>query len=605
MTIDRFTPMGGCGHIAHILHQACPVCTNSMGNVDVIALITKRLKDEPPIEPPKATRNEPATTFVEPQKPVVIEEEEPIIPILIEWSDVIAEKCFRSLAWFVRTYWPIMMPGITLHWNWHLEEICRHVQAVLEEWITKQLDPTYKMKCQNFVINCPPRSLKSTIVSICAPAWMWLRWPSWKALFLSANPHVAIRDARACHVLITGEWYCTLKNTLAERFEEDSDERRKFEWGIDPGHDADGDFANTAGGIRLAMGFTAIVVGLGGDAIFIDDPNDAKKVLSEAERTRVNDTWDLSLANRVNDYMSSVRIMIMQRLHEQDLTGHVMAEGSWIQLPIPLEYDPEWVIETPFGYHDPRTVAGECVHPARFSPEVIASELKRLGSYGFAGQMNQRPAPLEGGIFARGYWNFCKLNIKQPDLNPLQGCKPIMGTCKRPAGCTDRPAMDIPFLDSLTITVDATFGSLEVHASNVGLLVIGRKGADNFVLHDSTKARTFPDTKSAIKEMLAMFPSASRTLIEKKANGAAIIQDLQHDVSGLIPIEANENWVSRANAMLPSVESGNWYLLEGAPWLEAFVGEFGVFPNGAKDDRIDAAAQFSAYFNDGNSLPDW
>lgn len=599
--------MMACGHIAHILKQPCPSCAEvkaeAMGSAEVIHLITKRLKLDEASTVPDVLPNRTIAECVEPNK--TPEPEEPKLPILIEYSDVVAEKCRRSLARFVREYWPYMMPGIPLHWNWHLEEICRHVQLVLEEWINKQLDSSYEMKCQNLVINCPPRSLKSTIVSICAPAWMWLRWPSWKALFLSANPQVAIRDARACHVLVTHVWYSSLKTRLAERFPEGSNDREKYDWSLDKNQDADGNFANTSGGVRMAMGFTAIVTGLGGDAIFVDDPNDAKKVLSEAERDRVNDTWDLSLANRVNDYMSSVRIMIMQRLHEQDLTGHVMAEGSWIQLPIPLEYDPEWEIATPFGYHDPRTVAGECVHPARFSQKVIDSERKRLGSYGFAGQMNQRPAPMEGGIFNRGYWNFCKLDIKQEDINPLAGCKPILGTCKRPAGCTERPAMAIPFLDSIAITVDATFGSLGPDASNVGLLVVGIKSADRFVLHDTTKARTFPETLTAIKELLAMFPAVSRTLIEKKANGAAIMQTLQHEISGLIAIEANENWIARANAMLPSVESGNWYLLEGAPWLEAFVGEFGVFPNGSKDDRIDAAAQLAAYFGDYNSLPDW
>lgn len=546
------------------------------------------------IPPPAKTTLDPARIRAAAMK---------VIPTL---DDIEAERCRRSLAYFVRRAWPEMMPGIPLHWNWHLEEMCRHVQAMLEEWMKKQRDPLYVMKAQNLIINCPPRSLKSTIVSICAPAWMWLRWPSWKGLFLSANPKVAVRDARGCRSLIDCSWYQNLKTLLASRHEEGSKEREFFNWTMDTEHDADGNFANSSGGTRQAMGFTAIVVGLGGDAIFIDDPNDMKKVVSEPERARINDTWDLSLMNRVNDYDSSIRVMIMQRGHEDDLTGHWVATMNpkrLIHLIIPLEFDPELMIRSPFGYADPRTIAGEILHRARFSEETVL-DLKK-DPWRFAAQYNQNPAPQAGGMFNREWWNFCTL-VRQDGLDPLPGCKVEFDHelyPKRPKGCDmKRPAKPIPFLDVLAISVDATFGSDVEGNSKVGLLVIGAKSVERFVIEDRTRQMTFPDTCDALRQLAKDFPTASLKIIEKKANGAAVMQTLEHEVGGIVPIENNENYAIRWNAMVPSVRAGNWFLLEHTPWVTPFVSEFAMAPKGANDDRIDAASTLQKHLEMGGYM---
>jgi predicted phage terminase large subunit-like protein len=521
-------------------------------------------------------------------------------------DDIEAEKCRKSLSYFVRKAWLVINPGIVLHWNWHLEEICKHVQAMLEEWIHAQMDPAYRMKAQNLIVNCPPRALKSTIVSVCAPAWMWLRWPSWKALFLSANPRVAVRDARQCRALIEDPWYQALREILSERYEEGSPERERFGWTLDPKHNADTDFANTSGGVRMAMGFTAVVTGLGGDAIFVDDPNDMKKVVSETERARINDTWDLSLSNRINDYDRSIRVMIMQRGHELDLTGHwvaTMSPKKLIHLVMPLEFDAELVTKSPFGYRDPRTKPGECLHTARFSPETI-EELK--AKPGFSAQYNQKPVPDDGLLFMRGWWNFCTLYARD-GLDGLKGHVPnpdyplIDDSCPaRPRGCTNRPAKVLPYdPDVVAVTIDATFGSLEETASAVGALVVLIKGADRFVIADRTKARTFNETLDLMRELKREFPFATLRVIEKKANGAAVINALEHEIGGLVAIENNENHAIRWNAMSPTVRAGNWYLLEHAPWATAFVAEFAQAPRGAKDDRIDAASTLEKHLATG------
>lgn len=649
-----------CMSIAHAIGAPCNACAPrpmSIEVMDVIAELTRNMKhlEDVPLAQPTEVKHGPARVTLStvdvprPSEAMTLDaaryaaqdeykvggiSKENVPPTLVGLTheEIIAERCRRSLSYFVRTAWLVIMPGIPLHWNWHLEQMCRHIQGMLEEWIKRANDPTYEMKAQNLAINCPPRSLKSTILSVCAPAWMWIRWPSFKFLFLSANPRVAQRDAHACTALIEGAWYTELRQILAEQYEPGTPEHKRVAWTITrPGVM---EYTNSEGGVRIAMGFTAVVVGLGGDGIFIDDPNDTKKVMAEAERAKINDTWDLSLCNRVNSYTDSIRVMIMQRCHEMDLTGHwheSMPDESTIYLVMPLEYDPEQALESsaksPFGYRDPRTILNECIHPARFSPAVIASELKRLGPYGFAGQMNQKPTPLEGGAFKRTWWRFCHVTSPEPGHQPLKGTmleklwrpqvdgervyarKPHTNAVNRPMGCDlEAPSRAIPWLDALVISVDATFGSLKDDASRVGLMCIGLHGADRYVLEDRTVQRTFPETCDAIRGLKKDFPSATYVLIERKANGEAVISTLTTEIGGCVPIDDNENWMVRANAMLPYVAGGNWFLLDGAQWVPAFITEFSMFPNGAHDDRIDTCSQVSKYFSGGGggrSLPDW
>lgn len=547
-------------------------------------------------------------------------------------QEIEAELCRRSLAYFVRAYWPVFAPGIKLHWNWHLEMICKHVQAVLEEWMKKQRDPDYKMLVQNLAVNCPPRSLKSTIVSICTPAWMWLRFPSWKSIFVSSNPRVAVRDARGCRKCLESEWYQAIKATIAAEYPEGSPERHALEWELVGAGDLE--YSNSAGGVRIAMSFKTMATGQGADAIFIDDPNDAKKVMSEKERASVNDTWDLALCNRVNDYNSSVRIMIMQRLHEMDLTGHwrtVMPIELTFYLAIPLEFDRDMDIEnekSPFGYYDPRTEEGVLLHPARLDHgPALEAERVRLGPYGFAGQMNQKPVPLEGGSFKRAAWNFFYIASAERHHHGLTGSivdhnrgtfdyvggtkipmgkdsalqwapiDPLRKPSVRPKGCdTSRPAIPMPFLDRLVISVDASFGSEKATASRVCIIAAGMRGVDKFLIENRTKVRSVDDTKDAIRQIVRDFPSASVVLIERKAAGHDVCVTLKSEISGITPIDDNSNWMDRANGMLPGFLAGNWYILEGAQWSTSIVNEFSMFPNGAHDDQIDTCSQLAKYY---------
>lgn len=506
-----------------------------------------------------------------------------------------AERARRSLAeFFVQAFPEIEPSGVELEHGWHITAICDHVQWQLECRARALADPEYTIPCLDLLVNVPPRTMKTLIIQVAAVAWAWLHWPELRIMCLSINPTVAKHASDLCRQLIRSAWY---QDTF------------KPEWQIREDKDGVTSFGNTAGGHRDVRGWTANVVGEGADWRIVDDPNDPKKAHSAVERGSVNDRWRYTLANRKNSPRLTITTGIQQRVHEDDWSAHRIVE-SWVRLILPMEFevthpyagptpmpvandnrlDREAVAGKHAAMHtwkDPRKVEGEILHP-RFTREFLDKTKIELGSYGYAGQMQQRPSPSEGGLFKRAHWRFFRIDGEQPGAYP------------RPAGCADpelHPTTTISLseLDWIAISCDATFGKT-AQADNVGLLVIGGKRANRYVLHDSTRKMTISENKAAIIGLRATYPRAKTILIELKANGQAVIDELTGYIDGMIGVNPEGGKESRANASQPSVESGNWYLLDGAPWLDAFVEEFANFPNGRNDDRVDAWSQCAIHF---------
>ncbi len=492
-----------------------------------------------------------------------------------ELTQLDAEAATLDLAEFVRLGWHVLEP-MDLEWNWHHEALCRNVQGMFEEWLHRRDDKKFKMRWQKLVVNICPSSLKSRIIMVYAIAWMWLRCPTWSVLCVSVNPANVNRDAEATRDLVTSRWY---RETFG------------ITWKIRDDIDSKAKFVTTAGGQRIARGLSAKFTGIHVDAILLDDPDDANDVHSEAERRKRSGKLE-SMSSRLNDKRVFVMIVSQQRVHVDDCTGDVLSRGGWLHANYPVFYSAEMRRDTPF-FTDPRTTGGENLHALRFTEEVIASAKSELGSAGFEAQYNGNPAPREGGMLKRLWFRFFRISGIQ------------IGPSHRGTGCDTGAAHVLEYdskgrleLDWLAISVDATFGSVKETASAVGLLVVGGKGPKRFVFMDRTKARTYTETKQAIRELLHEYPAATRVLVEAKANGEAIIDELSAEFSGLIGLPAVGSKESRAAAMSPAVESGCIYLLDGEPWLDEFVAELCVFPHGKRDDRVDALSQLVAYFRE-------
>jgi hypothetical protein len=218
-------------------------------------------------------------------------------------KDLVRQICLKSLKHFVQEGWHVLEPETPLIWNWHLDVICDHIQAMLEG--PKRKGPW----TQNLIINVPPGTMKSLITSVFAPAWKWLHNPNWKAVFASANPRVSLRDSMRCKDLLTSQWY---RETFAPK------------WGLSDEQNAKSLYYTTKGGFRSSISVNASVTGDRVDAIFIDDPLDASDANSEPIRTTANVWLSQSLRNRLANMVTGTRVLIMQRLHEEDPSGYFL-----------------------------------------------------------------------------------------------------------------------------------------------------------------------------------------------------------------------------------------------------------------------------------------
>jgi predicted phage terminase large subunit-like protein len=509
----------------------------------------------------------------------------PLAPVrpaaLPSLEQVRAEQARRSLSRFIRYGWPVLEPTTPMEWNWHIDVVADHLQAAFEDWQAKRDDRTFTQRIQNLVVNIPPGTAKSRIVCVMWPAWVWTRHPSFRWIFLSSNPRVALRDSVYCRDVIESKWY---------------QDWFRPEWQLRDDDNAKSKYGNTAGGFRAAFGFSSRITGDRADAIVWDDPHDADEVHSDALRVEVLERWDNAIGNRVNDLRSSLRVGIMQRLHEGDLSGHVLGKGGWEHLVLPMEREPEPPCkcescqrgQTAIGWSDTRAV-GEVLHESRFPPEVLAAEKVRLGSTGYAGQMNQRPGAAAGNILMRHWWRYWQpkgMNLGAVPVRDENGDLKLIEPVE-----FDVEAAGLEFLQSW----DMAFKDTKASAFVVGQ-AWARRSADAFLIDQVRDKMDFVKTCKVLKDFSARHPKALLKLVEEKANGAAVINSLKSEIGGMVPVEPEGSKEARAHAAAPSVEAGNCYVPHPAlfGWVDDFLGECTGFPNTTYKDQVDAFTQMAA-----------
>jgi phage terminase large subunit-like protein len=306
-----------------------------------------------------------------------------------------AKRLEGSLAEFTKAAWCVIEPGTPLLWNWHIEVIC----AYLEAFFTGRI--------KRLILNVPPGSLKSVLFSVMGPAWCWAINPSARFINITNEIGLASRDNRRMRDVIESDWYRLL---WGNRFKLSADQQEKLL------------FENTKKGFRQGLGITGSITGKRGTHLLLDDPCDAKKAFSDTIIAAVNETFDQALSSRLNSPKDDSIGLIMQRLRTGDLTGHLLAKRAinWVHVRIPMEYDGEPGYDPvrdlgPQFAHlaDPRKNVGDLMFAERFPREVVNAMKEDLGEYGTAGQLQQDPSPLAGGIIKSAYWKVW------PDDKPL------------------------------------------------------------------------------------------------------------------------------------------------------------------------------------------
>jgi len=467
--------------------------------------------------------------------------------LLMQTSQIEGELAKRKLSYFVKFAWRIIEPETPLIWNWHLDAVCDHVQAFLEKRLDKR----------NLIINVPPGSMKSTIISVMSPAWMWLHNPSWRGLFFSGNESIGLRDSMKCRDIIESEWY-------QQTFQPN--------WKFEKDQNAKGHYRNTASGFRKAQSAGSRVTGDRADDIFCDDPLDAAEAFSKPARDSIITWWTQAASNRLNDLRTGGRCIIMQRLHEEDLTGYVLKyePEDWERLIIRQEYEPN-VDKTSLGWSDPRNVEGSLFFPERFPNDVIAIEKRRLGSYGYAGQHQQRPSASEGGLFKRADWSYYKpLEPKELGITQI-----IQGW-------------------------DTAFKTGEENDYSA-CITLGVSQNRYYILDLWVQKVEYPELKRTVVNQFEKW-KPSLVLIEDKASGQSLIQELRRDTRIAIhPYKVDRDKIARANSVTPIHEAKLCYLPENTPWVSDFIESLSAFPTAPHDDDVDAFVMTLNYASRGGS----
>jgi predicted phage terminase large subunit-like protein len=471
-------------------------------------------------------------------------------------AEIDQEQATRSLREFARQAWPIIEPSTPFVPGWHIDAIIEHLAAVTYGQIRKLL------------INVPPRHMKSLLVSVLWPAWEWIRWPERRWLYSSYAASLSIRDSVKCRRLIESPWY---QQRWCDRYALTGDQNTK------------GRFENDKSGYRLSTSVGGAATGEGGDRIVSDDPHNVQEAESDPIRKGTTDWFDVVMSTRVNDPRTAAMVIVMQRCHQRDLSGHVIEQGGWEHLCLPAEYEgPSRA--TSIGFSDPRTQPGELLWPERFGPSEIEALKRSLGSYAAAGQLQQRPSPAGGGIFKRHwfrYWQPRGMNLPPVTVSMPDGTHASIVAIEAP----HRTDMQIQ-------SWDCTFKDL-----NTSDYVVGQMWArlgSMFFLGDQIRERLdCPGTVKAVRQLTNKWPATVAKLIEDKANGSAVIQMLSREIPGLLPVNPEGGKVARAAAVSPLIEAGNIYLPHPlwAPWVNDFIEECAAFPNGAHDDQVDAMTQ--------------
>ncbi len=324
--------------------------------------------------------------------------------LLREIEALKTKACEKSLAEFTRQAWEVIEPGTPLVWNFHMEVICAYLEA------TTTMNP--ERRITRLIINVPPGSAKSILVSVMFPAWLWIKQPHKKIIGVANIQDLSIRDSRRTKQILQDEWY---QKRWPLEFKGDQTAKTNYE--------------NAKGGFRQSLGITANITGKRGNYLLLDDLHDASDVQSDVQRQTVLDAFDEKLSTRLNHQAVDVIILIMQRLHHKDITGHLLSKKKtkWTHVVIPMHYDPAYTYNATKDLgrpdlEDPRK-EGELLFPEMFPKEVVEKLEEDMGSHISAGQLEQRPSVKGGGILRQGWFRVWDKN------EPLPVCDHIFISC--------------------------------------------------------------------------------------------------------------------------------------------------------------------------------
>ena len=443
----------------------------------------------------------------------------------------------NSLSTFTERVFTHLYPSTEYLPNWHIDLIASKIEAVFDG------------KIKRLIINVPPRSLKSVLASISAVAWELGRHPEKQFICVSYGQDLSDKLAADTRNIMQSSWY-----------------QKLFGVSLAGARPPIADFKTKAGGGRFATSIGGVLTGRGGDIIMIDDPLKPDEALSEVTRQNANNWISHTAMSRMNDKKTGAVIIIMQRLHEDDLVGYVQELGEWevISLPAIAESEQHFTYETLQGQQQVMRQIGDVLHPEREPLSVLEEIRLSLGEYNFAGQYQQSPAPNGGGIF-KTEWLHYYTTYECPDK-----------------------------FDQIMQSWDTANKETEISDFSV-CTTWGIKGKVCYLIDVLRVRMNYPNLKRAVIEQIERF-KPELVLIEDKASGVQLIQELRTLGHSIIKeYKPQGDKFMRTMAQTGAFEGGFVKLPQQAPWLDTYIQELTTFPRGKFDDQVDSTAQALAW----------
>lgn len=450
--------------------------------------------------------------------------------------------CEESLAAFVKHFWPVIEPGNPLMWGWAMDAICDHLEAVTSGEIKR------------LIINVPPGFSKSSLTSIFWPAWEWgpRNMANLRYVCVSYAEGLTLRDNDRCRQLIRSDKYREFWPHVVLRKEQDA--KKKFE--------------NTQTGWKFATSVTGQVMGVRGDRVVLDDPNNTMNPESEAARKETLHFVTEVMPTRVNHIEKSAIVLIQQRTAEEDASGHFLSyDSGYTHLMLPMRFESDRRCSTLIGFSDPRQEEGELLFPERFPLDAVDALERDMsskgGSYAVAGQMQQRPAPRGGGMFQESWFQYVQAHELPDDRKIVRGWD-LAASEGRESDYSVGAKLSMDRAGRVFIEDIVRFrgSSKDVEARQ---LATARKDGKHVAID------------------LPQDPGAAG-----KAWRMAQVRNLHGFVVHASPESGQK--ATRAMPLAAQAEAGNVYLVK-APWNRVFLDESSVFPAGRHDDQVDACSR--------------
>lgn len=431
------------------------------------------------------------------------------------------------LADAVPILWPRAEPSEFIS-GWVVDAICEHLEAVS------------KNELKRLVINVPPGCMKSRLTGLIWPCWHWLRYPTERFMFASFDASNTLKQSGDALDITSSPWW---KERVGDVYFTDLNQAR-------------GEYENTAGGYRIATSVAGKATGKHVHIQAVDDPTKPLEASKENLEKAIT-WWRGTMATRQADAKRFRRLVIMQRLHDMDLSAFCESEGYEV-LRLPMRYEPKACSYTSVG-GDLRTTDGELLWPERFPEEAVQTLERELMMHAPA-QLQQRPVPEGGSIFKRD-WLLREWSVL--------------------------PAKNVTYIQSW----DCAFKE-DSDSDYVCGQVWAVCGSEYYLCDQVCEQMSFTATVAAIEAMSRKWPEAVTKLIEDKANGPAVIDTLKDKkkIPGITPVNPEGGKLARANAISGLFLAGNVWLPK-APWVEKYRQEMCSFPRAAHDDQVDATSQ--------------